>query len=190
MRTFTISHIIAEKETFYHRQLSKFPSTTVTIEVSLTNVGWNQQLNFYLFDNKEFKIERNCSIRDLVPAQLRNENFHIPLRTYGYKYITCQFENNTSSCHGKMTIQDFEPRNVGFSLGIICLKNHNPSFHLKGLTYSITLRDMSNRSQCLPLTSHLQNDCSKFYSYGTIPNLVGHQKSQRQGMITQVPTGY
>ena len=179
VRTFTISHTIAEKKTFYYRQLSKFPSTRVTIEISLTNVGWNQLLNFYLFDGKEFKIERNCSIPDLVPAQLRNENFHIPLRIHGYKYITCQSENNIRSCYGKMTIQDFKLRNVGFSLGISCKRVHHPLFNLKGLTYNITLRDMSNSSQCLPLTSHLQKDCSKFYPYATVPNLVGHQKKSK-----------
>ena len=176
VKTFTVSDTITEIKTFYYRQLSKFPSTTVTIEISLSNIGWNQILHFYLFDTNSFKIDRNCSFHDPFPVQLRNENFYIPFRRDGYKYISCQSENNIRSCHGKMTIQDFKPRNVGFSLGITCRKVHNPGFNLKGLTYTITLSDMSNSTQCLPLTSHSEQDCSKFYSHTTIPNLVGHQK--------------
>ena len=124
-------------------------------------------------------MDGNCSFHDPKPAQVWNENFHIPLRSDDYKYITCQSENNIRSCHGKMTIQDFEPRNVGFSLGTNCLEIHNSSFNLKGLTYNITFLDMSNSSQCLPLTSHSQKDCSKFYPYATVPNLVGHQKKSK-----------
>ena len=89
--------------------------------------------------------------------------------------MTCQFEDDIRSCHGKMTIQDFKPRNVGFSLGISCRRVHNPLFNLKELTYNIILSDMSNNTQCLPLTSHSEQDCSKFYSHSAIPNLIGHQ---------------
>ena len=56
VKTFTVSDTIMESKTFYYRQLSKYPSTTVTIEISLSNVGWNQILNFYLFVNNGFKI--------------------------------------------------------------------------------------------------------------------------------------
>ena len=179
VKTFTISDTIIESKTFYYRQLSKYPSTTVTIEISLSNIGNRQRLNFYLFDNKGSTIRRNCSFDHPVPVQLRNENFHVPLGRDEYKYMTCQFEDNKGSCHGKMTILDFEPRNVGFSLGISCRRVHNPLFNLKGLTYNITLSDMSNITQCLPITPHSGHDCSKFYSYTAIPNLVGYQTEQK-----------
>ena len=168
-----------ENMTFYYRQLSKYPSTRVSKEISLWNIGWNQHLNFYLFNNNEFKIERNCSFHDLGPGQLRNENFHIPLRRDRYKYMSCRSLSNIPSCHGKMTIQDFEPRHIGFSLGITCRKVHDPLFNLKGLTYKVTLFHVSNSTQCLPLTSLLVHDCSKFYSYVTMPNRIGHQTKRK-----------
>ena len=177
--TRTVSDTITEIKTFYYQQLSKYPSTRISIEISLLNVGWNQRLTFYLFDHQGTVIDRNCSFHDPVPVQLRNENFYIPLRKDGYKYITCVSEKNIFSCHGKMTIQDFEPRHVGFSLGITCRNVHNPLFNLKGLTYNVIIREMSNTTQCLPLTSHSEKNCSKFYSYATIPNLIGHQKKSK-----------
>ena len=175
VKTFTVSDTITENKTFHYRQLSKYPSTRVTIDISLSNLGSNQKLNFYLFDSDGFTIERTCALKYPEPVQLRNENFYIPLNKDGYKYITCQFENNIRSCNGKMTIQDFEPRNVGFSLGISCKRVHDRLLTLKGLTYNITLRDMNNNSQCLLLESRSAKDCSKLYPYTTIPNLVGHQ---------------
>ena len=103
--------------------------------------------------------------------------------------MSCRSLSNISSCHGKMTIQDFEPRHVGFSLGITRRKVHDPLFNLKGLTYKVTLFHVSNSTQCLPLTSHSEKDCSKFYSYVTIPNVVGHQTKRKATHDHKMCTG-
>ena len=78
------------------------------------------------------------------------------------------------ACHGRIKIQDFEPKSYFFSLGFKCNKTEG---NLKGLKYDVTIYDESNKTSCmnLNLTQGKRTDlCELGYHYVAFPNPVGH----------------
>ena len=83
----TISDTITDKRRIYYRQLTKYPSKKVTLELSLSKLQQSHhRLDFYLF-NRNFKTKRNYSCQKF--GHLRNEDLYIPLGSSGrYRFVT------------------------------------------------------------------------------------------------------
>ena len=172
----TVSGTLADGESFYFRQLSKYPVTKATLElsVSMSQVGLVvYELDFFIF-NGVFKPERNCSYQKF--GQLRNEDLHIPLKSRRYRFVYCEDVDNRRSCHGKTTVQDFIPRSVAFTIGIDCAEKHrsNKSVPSQDLAFNISLYDASNRTKCSK-DGRWVPGCQNYYLHRTLPNLIGHQ---------------
>ena len=128
IKSLKISDTILEDTKFYYRKLTKYSSTKVTIELSLSHVGSHQTLYIYTFDDKPH-IPRNCS--SLVFGQLRNEDFHLPLRYLSYRLNLCEYIDNIFVCRGKTTFQDYKRGILLFHLDLSVIRNMIIQFHLR-----------------------------------------------------------
>ena len=70
-------------------------------------------------------------------------------------------------CEGTKRIKDYIPRYYYFSFGINC--NDNGS--LQGLSYNMSIVEQSNGTECSLIPGN--SICKEYYSYTTIPNLIG-----------------
>ena len=174
---FTVSDTIRGNRRFFYRQLSTYPSkkTALSVSVSVLQGPFNPYiLDFYLF-NGDFRPERNCSYQK--SGQLRNDDLHILLRRGRYRFYTCEDFGNKRSCHGETIVQDFIPRNIGFSIGIDCEETYKNSDLGQVLVFNISLYDNTNLTECRDEGWNIQG-CSDYYTLATFPNLIGHQNSR------------
>ena len=183
----TILAQIKEDTGFYYQILSEFPSKMATIEYTITlnktNIDLHcvngakciVRLDIYTSENDQ-NFRTKCSNDGY--GQLRNENLHTPLilRHEPYRFTKCSL-NDTDSyilyCKGGTTIQDYIPRHYGFSLGYYCREPVRPSLH--GLSFNFTISAQSNETRCTNLPNRNGGflKCQKFYSYTSLPNLIG-----------------
>ena len=186
--TLTISDEIIHETDFHYKNLSPFPSKLATIEYY---IGYNQSdfvINHWMCGRPVFDIyttqddenlRRRCSYDNF--GQLRNENLHtrlLPMKS-PYRFTTCEADAQDTDvlhCYGKTIIQDFIPRNYGFSLGCECRRTAGMP-KLKGLVYNISIYDQSNTTECvatyLMSQEYLMKDCTKLYPFMSLPNLIG-----------------
>ena len=175
---FTISDKITHEMDFYYKSLSPFPSKLATIEYCISyndgdylrNHGTRGRPRFDIYTTEDNQnLKRRCSSDNF--GQLRNENLHtklLPMKS-PYRFTTCVTDaenNNVVHCYGKTIIQDFIPRNYGFSFGCGCVRT-TPKPTFKGLMFKISIYDQSNNTECVPtetmLRENLLKDCSKLY---------------------------
>ena len=172
---FTVSDTITDKRRIYYRQLTKYPSKKVTLEISVSKLRLpHHRLDFYLF-NGNFRPKRNCSYQKF--GQLRNEDLHIPLASGRYRFVTSNKVSNTRSYLGKTTVQDFIPRNFGFSIGIVCDEKYSNRSLNKGLTFNISLYDATNVTECIQDGKHIAG-CQNYCVHIIFPNMFGNQYSR------------
>ena len=178
--TFTISDEITYETDFYYKRLSMYPSKLATIEyhISYHQSNFLQKysgckypvFDIYTKDDDE-NLKRRCS--HIPFGQLRNGYLNTPLesRERPYGFTTCQTKEENSDvvqCHGKTFIQDFIPRNYGFSFGCRCFTTgQRPS--LVGLMYNISIYDQSNKTKCTPIAimerQYFTEYCSSLYLF-------------------------
>ena len=119
----------------------------------------------------KINIDNHCS--KILYGPLSNENLHPILRFGHYRTITCELSgSNTVNCRGRVTVQDYIPRNFYVTFGFDC---KGPRIYsLKGLRYNITFSNKSNKtSDCLDYSVIPKNGfCSRFYKETSLPNLV------------------
>ena len=103
---------------------------------------------------------------------------HTPLklRHKPYRFTKCALDDTDSDilyCKGETTVQDYISRHYGFSFGYHCREPVRPS--LCGLSFNFTISAQTNENQCTNLPNHNGGflECQEFYSYTSLPNLIG-----------------
>ena len=176
-----VSGIITENVTFFYRKLPVAPSMRATIEF---NISYSQSsmrgkrpwplMGIYT-EYPTINIQERCS--KIIYGQLHNENLHPFLRIPEYRTTKCELSgSDTVNCRGKVTVQDFIPRNFSLSFGFECHSFYMNS--LKGLRYNITFSNQSNKTnKCIKHVSHWgPGVCGGFYQQTSLPNLVGGEQ--------------
>ena len=146
-----VSDKISRNTNFYYRRLSRIPSKLATIEyfIRLNHTNLTAQcvddqvckVNLQIYTTEIHRnLKQNCSDTDF--GQLRNVNLYTPLRprVTRYRYTKCELDSKDTDmlqCKGNAMIQDYKPRNYGFSFGYSCRRPVKPS--LVGLSYSFTI---------------------------------------------------
>ena len=170
---------------FYYRKLSEFPSKLAKIQYDITLNKTNIELHcandeiclvrldIYTTEDDQ-NLRTKCS--NNVYGQLRNENLYTPLRHGTYRFTTCKLDDVDSDllhCKGRITIQDYKPRQYGFSFGYPCHELVRPS--LVELSFNFTILAQSNRITCIktPKNSNRFFKCHEFYDHTSLPNFIG-----------------
>ena len=195
----TISGKIRTNVDFYFQKFPVLPSKLATIEYFITFnrthtgiqcVEYNRckiSLDIYTTENDR-NLEENCSMK--VFGQLFNEDLHTPMRprTKPYRLTTCKLDEvdpDMLHCEGRAMIQDYIPRKYGFSFGYSCEKLVTPS--LRGLSFNFTISGQSNKTTCIKIPE--VNDgffmCHNFYSYTSLPNMVGLDEDRIKQLIEE-----
>ena len=107
-------------------------------------------------------------------GQLRNTFMNKQL---SQGFTGCRPVNNQTKCGRDDRYQDNIPRNFGFSFGFMCRDVSTKS--LKGLSYSLTINDQSNDTECEPIPDTAPFNCTKYYNLATFPNLLDQQEVDR-----------
>ena len=91
----------------------------------------------------------------------------------------CESATTFGNSHGRIEIQDFDPKTYFFSLGFEC--GYQPS--LDCFQYNVTIYDESNTTRCVDLNvtseysdmsqQSLTDQCKLIYQYAAIPNQFG-----------------
>ena len=182
----TIYDTIESDTEFHYRELSAFPSKLATIKYNITynytaallqcSLCYPRFEIYTTLDDSNF--QNNCSSD--VYGQLRNENLHTPLklRSKPYRFTNCALDSKDTDiihCNGKITIQDYIPRNYGFSFGYRCEQPTKGS--LKGLTHNVSIYEQTNETKCLSMgpiqMETYTRHCADLYHKMTLPNLIG-----------------
>ena len=93
---------------------------------------------------------------------------YVDLRPGGYRETECDKEDLMLRCHGKITLQDFLPRQFAFSFGFGCPARR--SLSLKGLKFNISIYDETNVTKCSSVPAHIS--CRNYYSKMSLPNML------------------
>ena len=184
----TISDKIRTNVDFYFRKFNVYPSKLVTIDYAVTFNRTNIEIQCGDYNNcvvsldiytteDDQNIQKNCSIN--VFGQLRNENLHTPMRhrSKPYRYTTCKLDKWDSDmlrCEGRAMIQDYKPRDYGFSFGYDCMYSERPS--LRGLSFNFTISGQTNKTTCIKIPEVDDGFfmCHQIYNYASLPNMVGN----------------
>ena len=191
--TITISDEITQDTDFYYIKLSSYPSKLATIEYHISYkpaflpkyTGCEFPVfDIYTEDGHE-NLKSHCSHN--VFGQLRNHNLNFGLRLRKSPFVTCKRDaenGETFNCHSKTIVQDFIPRNYGFSIGCRCGRPAQVA-PVQGLAYNISIYDQSNKTECrsrsIPIhrsimeQNHFTKYCANLYSLMSLPNLIGDQ---------------
>ncbi len=167
-----ISHTITQDVMFYHRRLTHTPSLSATVEfsVSYSNISFcstaharcGPKMDIYT-TQKDVNFKKNCSYDSF--GQAGNERLVIylseldpsnPIHQTSSK--TCTLlpgEHQRVQCSGKVTVQDFIPRNLFISLGYKCKHTSKlakmPSLY--GMQLNISVLNQSNTTACEKIVS-------------------------------------
>ena len=167
----TVLGTIKQDTSFYYRKLSTYPSRLATVEYSIFyQETFTPNFDIYTTENHK-NIEKKCS--SVNYGQVANEDLHWRMRLGTYRFSHCEnFKNDSKlrKCRGSASIQDFIPRNFGFSFGFYC--GHAKS-SLKGLKFNISIYDQTNKTKCYPIPKNDFIQCGNYYSHMSLPNLFG-----------------
>ena len=164
--------------TFFYQKLPITPAISTTIEFSISYLKSSMRDKFPLMglhtEYPEINIAKGCTY--IRYGQLRNENLHPYLRVGRYRTTTCELSgSDTVSCRGKVTVQDYLPRNFHLTFGSPCTWSHFSP--LQGLSYNISFTKQSNEtSECTDYSGFFGSGvCSKFYKETSLPNFIGDE---------------
>ena len=134
-----VSGTITEDTTFFYRKLPVAPSIRATIEfsVSYSQSSMRGKRPFPLMgiytEYPTVNMEKRCSY--IQYAQLHNQDLHPYLRVGQYRTTTCEMSgSDTVNCRGRVTVQDYMPRDFHLTFGFEC--HFLPIHSLQGLKYS------------------------------------------------------
>ena len=188
-----VSGTITENTTFYYRKLPVVPSIRATIEFS---VSYSQRSMAYEYPSigiytnyPKLNTDKRCSYQEF--GQLRNENLYAHFRLgRRYRTTTCELSGpDTVNCRGRITVQDYIPRNFYLTFGLHC--DLPPMYSLNGLQYNISFSQQSNSTNGCTNYSMLRRTgfCSRFYNETSLPNLIGDEHvEQSVGYLKQSVT--
>ena len=173
-----VSRTVSENVTFYYERLPVTPSITANIEFT---VSYSQRSMDYKYPIMGIyttypliNIDNRCS--KIHYAQLHNENLHPILRVGRYRTTTCELSgSDTVNCRGRVTVQDYIPRNFHLTFGFHC--DWPRIYSLNGLRYNISFFNQSNRTSGCTDYSVIRRSraCSRFYKETSVPNLIGEE---------------
>ena len=184
----TISDKVRTNVDFYFRKFNVYPSKLVTINYAITFNRTNIKIQCGDYNNcvvsldiytteDDLNLQKNRSIN--VFGQLRNENLHTPMRhrSKPYRYTTCKLDEVDSDmlrCEGRAMIQDYKPRDYGFSFGYDCMYSERPS--LRGLSFNFTISGQTNKTTCIKIPEVDDGFfmCHQIYNYASLPNMIGN----------------
>ena len=173
-----LSGTITESVTFFYRKLPVAPSVRITIEFSVSHqigtINYKYPSMGIYTKYPTVNIEKRCS--DVTYGQLRNENLHPILKVEQYRTTTCEMSGaDTVNCRGRVTVQDYIPRNFYLTFGFHW--DYASVNSLQGLTYNINFTKQSNNtSGCIKYTEKFRpNTCSRIYHKTSLPNLIGDE---------------
>ena len=151
---------------FHYRRLSKYPSKSATIRYSFTCRISEPRTRMELYTRDDhLNMQNNCSLVHF--EQLLNDKLYVAAFDNVLEESPCRINTDHRICEGTKRIQDYIPRHYYFSFGIDC--DHNGS--LQGLSYNISILEQSNDTKCSPM--HRESMCMEYYSYTSMPNLIG-----------------
>ena len=118
---------------------------------------------------------RKCISNPVYISQFLNDNLIVPTRS-NYKSAEC-WPNKlnhslTIKCTGRMTIQDYDPRNYYMAFGFAC-DEFTSDKKVNGLTFNVSLSDQTNITTCVG-DAEIVEECQKFYNNTSFPSLLGH----------------
>ena len=160
----TVEGEITDDRSFYYRKLPAPPSKSARIEYTIMFPGDYVDLHIHTTED-HINIDKQCSF--LPYGQFFNFRMHQEL-----KQGQCNKGNIETTCTGSDKFQDYIPRNFGFSFGFKCDDASRKS--LRGLSYSVTIKDQSNNTKCTPMTD-IPVNCTQYYTLATFPNLIEHE---------------
>ena len=154
------------------------PSTRVIVEFSVSYLKSSMRHKYPLMgiytEYPKLNIEKRCSYQPY--GQLRNENMHPFLRVGPYRTTTCELSGaDTVNCRGRVTVQDYIPRDFHLTFGFHC---HWPRIYsLKGLWYNISFTRQTNKTEsCIQYAEKFHTKvCSRLYQQTSLPNLIGDE---------------
>ena len=119
-----VSGTIDKNKMFFYRKLPVTPSVRTTIdytisypEIFMVHKGQYPLMGIYT-EFPKVNVDRNCS--KIRYVQLRNENLHPHLKVGRYRTTSCELSagDDTVNCSGRVTVQDYIPRNFYLSFGL------------------------------------------------------------------------
>ena len=174
--------IITENVTFFYQRFPVAPSKSYTIEFNVSyhkgSMGYTYPIMGIYTKYSRINVYKRCSY--IQYEQLHNENLHPYLRVGRYRTTTCSMSGpDTVNCTGRVTVQDYIPRNFSFSFGFHCDSPRTNS--LQGLKYNISLWDPNiGTINCIDYsTIPYSGACSRFYKQAFLPNLIGEETIDR-----------
>ena len=164
--------ISGEDVTFIHNTFPGPPSDRAIIDYSVCyhySAFWDSLMLGIYTTQDHVNMERKCTHKSY--GQVRNTDMHHDLES---RYRNCNWvAKSTRHCVGRITVRDFIPRIISFSLGFRCDDFDYPVFgtliSLKGLTYNISIYQQTESSACFLLSG--DSKCHQYYHYGGFPNL-------------------
>ena len=168
---------IADNVTFFYRKLQVPPSISVVIEFRVSYlqrykvIKYSHPLMGIYTNCPKINIEKRCSFVRF--GQLRNEKLHPRLGVSQLGTNRCDLSGgNTMNCRGRVTAQDYIPRNFYLTFGFHC--DFEPRYSLQGLRYNISFTTQTNDiKKC---TDYFITPCSRFYTETFVPNLIGDEE--------------
>ena len=162
----TVTGQIMDDRSFYYRRLPAPPSKSATIEYTIMFPGDYVDLHIYTTEI-HINLKKKCSY--LVYGQFLNT---IMNQEFSLERRECFKSDGQMMCKRGDNFQDYIPRNFGFSFGFKCQDASRKS--LRGLSYSVTIKDQSNDTKCTQM-ANIPINCTQYYTLATFPNLMDDQ---------------
>ena len=181
-----LSGLSVQDTTWFLSNLSVVPAMRATIEYDIWYPlsEWYENyppiITFYYTGQNSPNLRFQCNIDTFNYGQLNNKDLAIPLNEgdRGNKSF-CKGSKTFMNSHGRIQVQDFEPKTYFFSLGFEC--GYESIFDC--FQYNVTIYDESNTTRCVDLNmtreysdmsqQNLTDHCEVSYRYAAIPNQVG-----------------
>ena len=121
--------IISKNMTFFYRKLPVAPSVHATVDFTVSYLPRSMRYMYPIMGiytaYPKINIDNRCS--KILYGQLRNENLHPILRVGQYRTTTYEVSGaDTVNCRGRVTVQDYKPRNFYLAYEFDCRRPHIP----------------------------------------------------------------
>ena len=160
---------------FLYRKLPVAPSIRAIVEFSVSYLKSSMRHKYPLMgiytEYPELNIEKSCSYQHY--GQLHNEDLHPILRVGHYRTTSRELSGaDTVNCRGRVTVQDYIPRNFHLTFGFRCNWPH--IYSLKGLWYNISFTRQTNKNGKYTEKFHTKV-CGRLYQQTSLPNLIADE---------------
>ena len=175
-----VSGTITDDVKFFYRKFQGAPFIRASIEFNVSHQLGSRDYYYPLMgiytEYPSVNIEKRCSYMRF--GQLHNENLHPFLRVGRYRTTTCKSSGyDTVNCTGRVTVQDYIPRNFYLTFGFHCIKTSSTD-SLHGLEYTISFTQQSNSTiGCINYAKQFgSTTCKRLYYETSMPNLIGDEQ--------------